>query len=532
MELLNRFLLDEPSKKFIIHNNKLYKKNYANNKKKILIEFNNWPTFHISNSYLLSAIKNNKNCDIVAYENYRIYSNSKNSWFEKIKWHIGSFLKLKTFKIYESFGVNKYIQPKISLKIKKASDESVKKIINKLKNKQDILNLKVESIWIGDLIYDTYLKKFNKYTININDQKFTNFLHSFIDIFYFWFFYFKENKIQSVLSGHGVYISAVLLRIASHKKINSYVANEHKIYRFNNFLEKKTSQSTGNFYEDRYFKKIFKKLNKVKQKKIILNGKKISDMISKNKKNNFYTKITKSKKIHKSLISNNKIKVVIFLHAFSDSPNAKGGNLFPDFFEWLKFLNDKIILNTNYEWYVKPHPNFESDQIKFLRNFNNLSKIKIIPKDYNLYHLHKLRISFILTMFGAVGKEYPLKNIRVVHACINNPYVNFNFNLTPKSIKEYKKILLNLKENFYPINKKELYIFNYMDNIFFNRNYLIKDFDNFVNKIGGRLKLYKTNFYSIWIKNFNKDEHFSKINQISNFVASKDYLLTNKHNEK
>ena len=71
-----------------------------------------------------------------------------------------------------------------------------------------------------------------------------------------------------------------------------------------------------------------------------------------------------------------------------------------------------------------------------------------------------------------------------------------------------------------------------MDNIFFNRNYLIKDFDNFVNKIGGRLKLYKTNFYSIWIKNFNKNEHFSKINQISNFVASKDYLLTNKHNEK
>ena len=37
------------------------------------------------------------------------------------------------------------------------------------------------------------------------------------------------------------------------------------------FQKKKTSQSTGNFYEDRYFKKIFKKLNKVKQKKIILN---------------------------------------------------------------------------------------------------------------------------------------------------------------------------------------------------------------------------------------------------------------------
>ena len=393
MEVLNSFLLDRPSKKFILHNNKYCKKNRNKNKKQILIEFNNWPTFHISNSYLLSAILNIKNCDIVAYENYRIFSDSSSNWLQKIKWHVASFLKLKTFKIYESFGVNKYIQPKVNLKIKKISEKSIKRILKSIKTKQDIVNLKVEAIWIGDLIYDSYLKKYNKYTIDINDQKFINFLSSFVHIFYFWFFYFKENKIHSVLSGHGVYISAVLLRIASYKKIDGYVANEHKIYRFNNFLQKQKINSTGNFYENKYFKKIFKKLNKSKQDKIILSGKKISNLISKNKKNNFYTKITKSKIINRSLISKNKIKVVIFLHAFSDSPNVYGGNLFPDFYEWLKFLNDKIILSTDYEWYIKPHPNYEKDQIKFIKNFNNLGKIKIIPKNYNLYHLSKLKIS-------------------------------------------------------------------------------------------------------------------------------------------
>ena len=116
--ILNNLLLDNPSKKFIKHNKKYFKKKFVNTKKKILIEFNNWPTFHISNSYLISAINNKNNYEVIAYENYNLFSYLKKPWLQKIKWYVGSFMKLKTFKIYESFGINKYIQPKISSKIK------------------------------------------------------------------------------------------------------------------------------------------------------------------------------------------------------------------------------------------------------------------------------------------------------------------------------------------------------------------------------------------------------------------------------
>ena len=530
--ILNNLLLDTSTKKFIKHNEKHFKKEPISSKKKILIEFNNWPTFHISNSYLISAIKQDKNYDTVAYENYNIFSYIKNSWLQKIKWYIGSFLRLKTFKIYESIGINSYVQPSINSRIKEKTNRTAKKILKKIKTKQDVINLKVESIWVGDLIYDTYLKRFNDHTVNIHDQRFIDFLHSFISIFYFWLFYFKENKIHSVITGHGVYISAVLLRIASFKNINSYVGHEYKIYRFNNFLQKQKISSTGNFYENRFFKKIFNASNKLKQKQIISIGKKLTNSFFKNNKYNYYTKIYDSKKIQKSLISKNKIKVVIFLHAFSDSPNVYGGNLFPDFFEWIKFLNDKIIPNTDYEWYVKPHPNFERGQSKFINSFDNLSKLKIIPKHYNLYHLDKLKISFALTMFGALSKEYPLRNIRVINACINNPYSNFKFSLTPQSIKKYEDILLNLKKNFYKIDKQELYIYNYMDNVLFNKNYLFDNFENFAIKIGGRQKLYETKLYSFWMEQFTKNNHKSIIKQISNYITSKDYLLSDKHRSK
>ena len=529
MKILNNLLLDNSSKEFIKHNKKYFKKNTINKKKKILIEFNGWPTFHLANSYLISAIKKDNNYDVIAYENYKIFSYIKNPWFQKIKWYIGSFLKLKTFKIYESFGINKYIQPKINSKIREQSNKTVKKILKKIKTKQDVINLKVESIWIGDLIYDTYLKRYSVYTVSIHDQKFINFLYSFICILYFWLFYFKENKIHSVVTGHGVYISALLLRIASFQGINSYVANEHKIYKFNSFLKKQTIGLTGNFYESRFFKKIFKESSKLKKKQIISSGKKITDSFFKSNKYNYYTKSYNSKKIKKSLMSQNKVKVAILLHAFSDSPNVLGGNLFPDFFEWLKFLNDKIISNTNYEWYIKPHPNFDEDQIKLIKNFNNLSKIKIIPKNYNLYHLDKLKISFALTMFGSINKEYPMKNIRVINACINNQYAGFKLSLTPINIKNYRDILLKLEKNFYKIQKSEIYIYNYMDNIYFDRKYLFNDFDNFTNKIGGKPKLYETRLYSLWLKKFTKKNHKIIIDKIINFIKSNDYTISVKH---
>ena len=132
-------------------------------------------------------------------------------------------------------------------------------------------------------------------------------------------------------------------------------------------------------------------------------------------------------------------------------------------------------------------------------------------------------------MFGALNKEYPLKNIRVINACINNPYTSFKLSLSPVNITKYQETLLNLNKNFYKIDKREIYIYNYMDNIFFDRSYLFNNFDSFINKIGGRPKLYETKLYSLWIKQFTIKNHKIIINKILNFIKSKDYLISLKH---
>ena len=71
-----------------------------------------------------------------------------------------------------------------------------------------------------------------------------------------------------------------------------------------------------------------------------------------------------------------------------------------------------------------------------------------------------------------------------------------------------------------------------MDNVLFNKNYLFDNFENFAIKIGGRQKLYETKLYSFWMEQFTKNNHKSIIKQISNYITSKDYLLSDKHRSK
>ena len=68
-----------------------------------------------------------------------------------------------------------------------------------------------------------------------------------------------------------------------------------------------------------------------------------------------------------------------------------------------------------------------------------------------------------------------------------------------------------------------------MNDKFFNRNYLFKDFDNEVLKTGGIKNFYNENFYNRWVYNKKKQNHKIINSYIENFVKSEDYALSLKH---
>ena len=413
--MLKNLQLDHYQKKFINHN-QIFKKKKQHSKNKILVEFNGWQPFHLTNSYLLNVLKEKNNAEIIAYENYSLLLPKKQSILNKAKWHIGSKFKIKTFKIYDSFGASKFIKPDFSKEIKNKTFYTFNNNILKIKSLRDLENFKCNSILIGDLLYDSYLKKYLEPTIDLTSLKFKKFSIEFLKLFYFWENYFKKNKITAVSASHGVYSFAIPLRISLSRKIDSFVPVEDKIYNFKHFSKFKNFSPTSVFMENLFFKKIFNRFSSKNKKKYIKIGKKI---ILNNKKNNFnYPYVRKKINRKKIKILSKKPGILILSHSFFDSPHVYGNNLFPDFKHWFNFLSKLINKTENkYSWYIKPHPNKFDLSNKEIKNFlKKNKKVNLIKTNYNFKEYQKLKIKVILTVFGQISKESVLHKILCINA--------------------------------------------------------------------------------------------------------------------
>jgi hypothetical protein len=169
--------------------NKKYfrKNNHKNAKGIILVEFNSFYNNHFPLAHIANALSDKFNSRIVGFFNYYILSSEINEKFIiKLKWFIGNFFSLKFFGIYSSFGCSEIIKPKISRVYVMLAKKKAQIIIKKIKNKNDILNIKIDNIPIGDLIYDSFLKKEVKPTIDISCRKLFQYIFDTLKLFYYW----------------------------------------------------------------------------------------------------------------------------------------------------------------------------------------------------------------------------------------------------------------------------------------------------------------------------------------------------------
>jgi len=232
-------------------------------------------------------------------------------------------------------------------------------------------------------------------------------------------------------------------------------------------------------------------------------------------------KINKKKVLKK----NNKIKILIAAHCFFDSPNGLGDNLFPDFYEWIYFLA-KISYKTDYDWYIKTHPDFLEGNEKIIEELSKKFKnINILKSTTSHHSIIRDGINFILTVNGSVGIEYAYMGKYVINASKNNPSINYNFNFNPKSIKTYEKILMNLKSQKKRIIKKEVLECYLMQRILRSNNIYLKNLEDFKKKFDKSIHKLNTSFYNYLIKKYNFEHHKYIVKKIDKFISSKRYYL-------
>lgn len=524
---------------YCIHNKSIFKKKIFN-ENKILVEFNKFQPSHVPISYLSNYLSKKYNSSINAFFNYSLISSPLiPSYLDKFKWYIGNFLSIKTFRIYRSFGTAEIFRP--SIKSKKIKKKKIDQYLNKIKTKNQLLNFKIYDITIGDLIYDTYLKKYQKPTLEIKDINFQNLFRDFVKLFFYWFFYFKNNNVKAVIGVHSVYSYGLILRIAIKNGIPTFVTSNRFIYKLNS----KMPFMHGQFKK---YPLLFSKLKRLtKQNGIIAAKKKLNlrfSGIGGAKVDLITSQISSFKKSSsRNLIKkNNKIKILIAPHDFFDAAHIWGSMLFSDFYEWLIFLGE-LSKKTNYDWYLKNRPNHPGKFKKYQPYTNKILKkfvkkyknIKLLPNNYSHNQILSEGINFVLTCYGSVAMEYAYFKVPVINASINNPHIAYNFNINPRSIKEYENILLNLKKfkKFKnKINQKKVIEYYFMRHLFVDKNWLVEDLSQMIKFVGGYDNQWSDRFYEYWLKNFSLKKHNQIINNINRFMTSNDNFININHTNK
>lgn len=519
---LSSYRINRSTQDYINHNFRCFSKiaKAENNGPEILFELNDMHSAHIAYSYLANVLAKKYGARIIAFV---IKGNS--SFWRKLEWKLSHYLSLREFAVYRSFGASGFLLPQLNpgqfVRAKRLYDQ----ILAELKTKSDIESIQIDGVWLGDLVYDSYLRTYNKPTIEISDKSFKDFLLSAISLYIFWADYFKSHDVRAMNVSHCGYINAIPLRIAVSKDIPVFQINATHAYR----LSKKSLFAYKDFLE---FREVFRSLptntqtaglEQARQRiELRFSGKTGVDM-------EYSTKSAYGEhKTERLLKESPRTKILIATHCFFDSPHGYGNNLFPDFYEWLDFLG-KMTLETDYDWYIKTHPDYLAGTMEVIDSFiKKYPKLHLLPADSSHHQIIAEGIDVALTTYGTIAFEYAALGIPVINASLNNPHIAYNFNLHPKTIGEYECMLLNLEDMELSIDKRQIYEYYFMKNICNTDNWLFKDYQQMINELG-----YKEQFtpkvYEKWLSEWTPEKHIQIIGTLQKFVASGDFRLDHRH---
>ena len=506
--------IDQWTAAFIVHNRKIWKDYESATEGEILFEVNSMCSAIISYSYLANILREKYNAKIKAYA------------LRKPK-RLEQYLSPAIHKVFKSFNTRQIIYLDFTRSQLKERDRLFNEIYLDLKNKKDVEDLSIEGILIGDLIYDSHLKKNKVPSVEINDLKFHESLRESIGIYVLWRDYFDTHDVKAVNVSHCVYNNAIILRIAIQRNIPAYQINATHAY----YLTKENLWAYDDFY---YFPEEFNKLSFEEQRIGLIEAKK---RLEKRFAGEVGVDMNYSKKSAYTRINNNKVlsespqlKIFIATHCFFDSPHPYGVSLFPDFYEWLTFLG-KISEKTDYDWYIKTHPDFLPGNIPIIEEFiNKYPKFTLIPAETSHRQIIEEGIDFALTVHGTIGFEYAALGVPVINASMCNPHITYNFNIHPKTIDEYENILMNLADQKLDINIDEVYEYYYMRFIEnYMENWLYSDYKAFLEEIGGYKQQFTPIAYEKFLAEFSKERHNRTLQLLKNFIDSKNYCMQRKH---
>lgn len=496
--LFNSLFLDKHERKFIVANkNKKIKKNIK--KKNILIQV---VTDYYYLAYYKTLINDQRYSDynfIGLWPYFQEPVRKRNLILEILNEFYNSFLLFFTYrkwsKLYKSIGIQNIEKINSSYFLKKKIN--CKNFF--FKNKSDVINFKISNIYVGDILYDTYLRFRAMPTLFLKDYFLQNLISKSSSIIFNLKALVKKYKFAYFFTSYSSYIHHGLpVRFFLKKKITVYSGKNTSQY------NKKLSKNKLSHCED--FKKYKVYYDKIKNNKIFLKYSR-DDLLKRfSKQSNMVKKIdylsadtyNGERENFKEIDKLKNIDGVLFLQDFYDSPHDWGNLVFIDYYIWTIFTLNTI-RKYKLKIAIKPHPNskyYSHDSVAIYKRLKKRYK-DLVWLDESLGNkLIFKKIKFGVSATGTVLFELAYHNIKAI-SCGDHPAIDFNFTINAKNKYQYKKILLNINRIKKPAySRRDLYIFNYL--------YYYYNFDSYEN-LGRKINLKEINLSnSQGLDEFNK----------------------------
>jgi len=355
-----------------------------------------------------------------------------------------------------------------------------------LSSKEELLAFRIGNIAAGDLIYDTYLRYKKKPTVDMDDPALQDVINYACQLARRIDKYLASANIAAVIIPYTTYIHwGLLTRMALSRNIPVYTFGN-----INYLLQRATASFP--FHSKNYplFHKLFTSIenNESLMPQVAeaiakrMNG--VVDASSWYMRKSAFAKQDNAPGF--THISD-KPFAIIFAHCFFDSPHIYGSSLFPDFYEWIRFLLTVASTEPDVVYYVKPHPNGIQGNTEILAElFREFHFPNIILLDSNISNMELInsKPDAVFSVYGTVCHEFAYVGVPAILAG-ENPHGEYGFYYNPKTKESMETFVRNvgkygLPEAYVKRDIEEFFFMNYMyvaRNIYNMDLQKIKDFE-------------------------------------------------------
>jgi hypothetical protein len=452
--------IDDATRRYIEFNQRKWKPDYPRREESVVLvgEFEHNPSIHCY-SYITNYLARKTGSVI---ETFTFYPR-RDARLEKL---------------YVSFGAKPGLTMAGARRFMEAATRKANEIFGTLQNKWDVLNIAVDGVILGDLIYDSYLRYFVKATVDLRDEKLLEIIRDALMIFYECRDYLASHKVVAVIPDHTVYINCgILIRLASLAKIPVFMVMHKRAFvliRLDPRLPE-GNQSNERRWPYPEYKQIFKQL--AHEQRCVgraKGGEALAERLSGKIDDRVLNGISAYAPAAETRVfeTDDTPRVLVLLNDFCDNVHKFRHMLFADYYDWAHFIFERAS-QTPFSWYAKPHPNNLLAQQKNALNNSVIAelnqkypRIKILDPSVSNRQMVAEGISAVFTAHGTAGHEFAYMGVPVVNSG-DNLHISYSFNLHPKTVEELEQCIRRADSLGVTIDKAEVEEFFYMHNFHF-----------------------------------------------------------------